>query len=923
MRRFPAVVLAVSALALTSTMAWAQAAGSIAGSIWGKVTDETGAVLPGVTVSVGGPAMMGRSVSVTNEQGVYRFPSLPPGEYKLTFTLAGFNTLEREGIRLTANFTATVDAQLKLSTVQETVEVRGGSPVVDIVNTRVATNFSKDQLASVPSSRDLWSLLSEAPAVQMVGRMDVGGSTAGTQTSYVAYGVQGQNKPVVEGVIAIEGSSSTGFYYDYGSFDEVNIGAASQSAEMATPGVQSVFVSKSGGNEYHGDFYADYETKGMEGHNIDATQLAKGVLADSNRIEDISDINANGGGFIKKDRVWWFGSFRRQKLEVQQPTLASTAFLTRITDYTGKLTYQLPKNNKLTAYVMYGIKRQPYRGRALAVSSSSALNLNQNSTWNQYNPGWVWKVEWDRTFGSNLFVEARVGHWGDRWHQSRWTDEPRREDLVTQVVSGGTYNWYQLQNRPQTTGALTYFKDGWAGTHQFKVGWEIQKEDVEQIWYDAYPGNVVNVFRDGVPAEVYLTLAPLDSRNQLFWYAGYAADTWTMGPLSFNLGVRLDHYRSAYPDQSRPANPFAPALDVPGNENLATWNEFAPRIGVSWNVNGDGRNVIKANFGRYYYNPSMTLGDAVNPNTSPQWTRYNWTDTNNNRQWDRGEEGKVLAVRGAGARAALASDLVDPHVDEFATWFERQVANNFGLRTGFVYKHTLDPFQTLNVLNPFDAFNIATTAVDPGLDGVTGTSDDHSLSAYNLDPSLIGNVANTLVNAPNYTTSAYTWEIAANRRFTNRWSLAASYAITWRNDYNAIPANPNDPQQTQQIPISFFKANASFEPGFGFRLTPVIRFQQGDPFARQVSVRLNYGSQVMNAEPNGSERRDSIALVDLRTERKFSIKGSTSFSVFADAFNIFNSNAATSSIITTGSSFLRPTLILAPRVFRLGAKFSF
>lgn len=240
--------------------AWAQAAGTAAsGSIWGKVTDETGGVLPGVTVTIESPALLGVQTAVTNEQGVYRFPSLPPGDFKLTFTLLGFATLVREGIHVPAAFTATVDVQLKVSTVAETVQVVGQSPVVDAVNTRVQTSFPKEVLASMPTARDMWTLLATAPAVQMA-RIDVGGSTAGTQTGYTAYGVTSQTKPVIEGIIGLEGAGAVGFYYDYGSFEEISIGAAGQGAEMATPGVMSVFVSKSGGNEIHGDFYVDYET---------------------------------------------------------------------------------------------------------------------------------------------------------------------------------------------------------------------------------------------------------------------------------------------------------------------------------------------------------------------------------------------------------------------------------------------------------------------------------------------------------------------------------------------------------------------------------------------------------------------------------------------------------------------------------------
>ncbi len=164
-------VLCLLALSV-SAAAWAQAGGtSASGSVWGKITDQTGAVLPGVTVTVEGPSLMGIPTAVSNAQGVYRFPSLPPGEFKLTFTLSGFNTLVRGGITLTIGFTATVDATLKVSTIAETIEVTGQSPVVDAVNARVQTSFTKETLAAMPAARDMWAILSASPAVQM-GRIE-------------------------------------------------------------------------------------------------------------------------------------------------------------------------------------------------------------------------------------------------------------------------------------------------------------------------------------------------------------------------------------------------------------------------------------------------------------------------------------------------------------------------------------------------------------------------------------------------------------------------------------------------------------------------------------------------------------------------------------------------------------------------------
>jgi Carboxypeptidase regulatory-like domain len=900
--------------------AFAQAAGTATGGvIWGTVTDESGAAMPGVTVTVEGRALMGSPATVTNVAGVYRFPSLPPGQYKLTFVIPGFSTVAREDIRISAGFTATVDEQMKVSTLEETIEVVGGSPVLDAVNTRLQTTFTADRINALPVTREIWSILAASPAIQM-SRIDVGGSTAGTQTGYRSYGISSQNEIVVEGINSTEASGSTGLYFDFGSFDEVNIGSAAQPADMGNPGSRSVMISKSGGNTYHGDFYGDYETRAFQTTNIDAEQIAAGVEPGTNRIHSYYDVNVNGGGYVKRDTLWWFGSYRRQDIQNRFPNFPPKPQGTVIDAYTGKVTYQLPKNNKLVGYTMWAIKTQPYRFNSLLLGSTG-IHVDPNSTWDQWAAGWIWKIEWNKTFGSNTFAEARVGSWGEDWTQGSHTDEPRREDITTRVITGGNYNFDSTQRRPQVTMALSYFKDDWLGSHNFKFGSTLQKDYRRLVWLDAYPGNVVHALRSSAAAEVYHLLAPIDSRNFLRWDSFYVTDTWNVGALSINAGVRFDRYRSGYPDQSRSDSRFGPGVQVQGVDNLVTWNELAPRVGVSWDVSRDSRNVLKASYGRYHHNPSRTVAEAVNPNNTPQWRRYTWVDTSGDLLWQPGEERGLLETRGGIAPQELAADLADPFTDEATLFFERQIASNLAVRTGFVYRGTEGPFTSRNVLNPFSAFNIPVTAADPGPDGLTGTGDDGVFNLFDLQPDLVGRTARVLQNAFDYDASYRTFEIAANRHFAGRWSLNASYAVTWRNDYESVPQNPNEPDLTDLLPMTFVKISGSVDPGAGLRFSPLLRFQSGEPFARSVNVRLNYGNQRVLAEPVGDRGHDNTLILDLRTERRFAV-GGRFVSLFVDVYNIFNTNAAPTRNTATGSTFLRPLTIIPPRVFKVGAKAS-
>ena len=209
-------------LLLASSTAFAQVS-STTGSINGKVTDSSGGVLPGVTVTASSPSMQGIRTDVTNEAGEYRFPAVPPGTYKLVYELGGFGTVNREGVSVGLGFTATMNIELAVASLQETVTVSGESPVVDVSTTTTASNFGEERLAALPNARDFWTVLAASPAM-VVTRIDVGGSAAGTQTGYAVYDTkEDQHRPMVEGIVNTEGTNAAGFYYDYGSIDEVAV----------------------------------------------------------------------------------------------------------------------------------------------------------------------------------------------------------------------------------------------------------------------------------------------------------------------------------------------------------------------------------------------------------------------------------------------------------------------------------------------------------------------------------------------------------------------------------------------------------------------------------------------------------------------------------------------------------------------------
>ena len=268
------------------------------GAIHGTVTDSTGAVLPGVTIVISSAALMGTRSTVTDAEGLYRFPALAPGEYTVVFTLDGFEAVRREGVYVALAFTATVNIEMPIATLQEKVIVERSSPALDKHSTAIATTFDARQLANLPSARSMWAIQAATPAVYLP-RFDLGASATGLPGPISAYGTAGANRPMVEG-ISVSGINPTGFTLDYGVFEEVSVGTAAHGPEWPWPGVHMQFISKSGGNQYRGALYADYLNKDWQSFNIDEEQIRRGARGgpalsprEANRLSGYRDINAD------------------------------------------------------------------------------------------------------------------------------------------------------------------------------------------------------------------------------------------------------------------------------------------------------------------------------------------------------------------------------------------------------------------------------------------------------------------------------------------------------------------------------------------------------------------------------------------------------------------------------------------------------
>ena len=309
------------------------------GSIYGRIVDPSNAPLPGVSITVEGAAIQGQRTAESEANGSYRFLYLPPGEYRVTYQKSKFKKIVYEGAKVEVDKTITMNVTMQIADIEETVVVTGSSPIVDVQNATVGTNFGEAMLRDIPNQRDLFALLAQTPGITLP-RVDVGGNTAGTQSAYRAYGLSGQSITTVDGVNITDGSAGVGAYIDYGALAEAKVAAAGNSAEVPVAGAAVTTVIKSGSNTHHGEFYTDFKPGGSKGYTG-----AENFLR-------YRDINGQLGGPFIKDRFWYFTSFRDQQTAfitgmynkpAAQGGTQGQLFTTETTDYTLKLNYQLSR----------------------------------------------------------------------------------------------------------------------------------------------------------------------------------------------------------------------------------------------------------------------------------------------------------------------------------------------------------------------------------------------------------------------------------------------------------------------------------------------------------------------------------------------------------------------------------------------------
>jgi hypothetical protein len=951
-------LVTVAALAFFAASAAAQT-GQNFGELVGKVTDEQGAVLPGVTATLTGAAIMGSQTATTNERGIYRFPAVPSGTYKITFELNGFSSLGRDGIVVPVRQTITVDVEMKVATLQETVIVTGNSPVVDVENTKIGERLDKQTLERVPTSRSIFGTTTMLPGMVMT-RQDPAGLNASTSTGMTAHGASTYNLNYF-GVTADTPQNYGSMYYmDYGAAEEISVDTAAMGAEIGGGGGANInIIPKSGGNSIKGNVYYSGTTKDLAADNVDDELRAQGITVGT-RLLRLNDLNLDGGGPFVANRLWWFGSFRNYTT-FEQVIGFPKDFESNLRNYTARVNYQIARGNQLSGFWTYNRKFQPNRGGG-TTRPDPMTTINQQSPKNLYN------LNYTSVFSQNTFFETSSSFFWMHW-PSRYSDEflalpdaektAAIENRTTSVFSGPEPTGERLRDsyRFQTNVALTHYHDGWLGAnHQLKAGFEnwygwgtegFQVFKDTRLRYTQSPSGVLQ------PLEVLAYNTPLTQETRMKNFAGFVQDRITYPRVTLNVGLRYAFYDGYLPEQEGGGGRWFPRVTYAKVDPGFNWHSLAPRLGVVWKLTDDEKTLAKASYSQYYEHMYTTLfADVVNPNIIRDTgvVTYPWFgDLNNNGIVDDNEIGPATS-RFTPTANSIASDLKEPRTDEVTLGFQRELMNNLAVSVGWVQRWYTDNYADVNVGIPTAAY-IAHPFTDAGPDNITGTGDDTTTVLYDVARDFVGKDAfrrETVDGTARYKGL----ELTVNKRMSNRWQLLGSYVwsrydgVIMGGDAREVadPTNPNLASEANRFgrnatdqPHSF-KLVGSYEAPYGINVGLNLQMLSGLPYDRTFRRTLTQGSTTVRAEQRGTYRADTLRLFALKADKTFELHRHARISVFGEFHNLLNTNAgqgfdtltqafaseaAFKAAQATTAYFGRVNTIITPRIVKFGVRFGF
>ena len=954
------VLIFVALAALCLTFVWGQAR---TGDIYGKVLTPNGEPFPGVTVKLTG-SLIAPLETLTDDNGEFRFLSLPPGsDYTIIIQAEGFKTFKQTNVRVVVGQTVTVTAKLEVGIQSETVEVTGKEQVVDTKKTTQAANFTQEKLQELPTARDPWVLLELTPGI-MVDRENVGGSESGQQSNFMGRGDDGSNAQWnVDGVTitdnAAVGSSPT--YYDYDSFEEIQITTASNDVTSMTGGVNINFVTKRGGNKIHGGarFYGTSDR--FQYVNI-PHQLAD-IGYKGNQINHIWDYGFNAGGPIVKDHIFVWGSYGKQDISMKAITGANDD-----TDL---------KNYNFKVDVQYGVHRGEFfftDGDKTKSGRGASAYRPPETTWDQDGPTKVYKFQDEWTHGDNWFFSAKFAYTdgGFRLEPKGGREVPVVWDYGTGIFHNSYYYYDTSRDQFQFEFMGDYaLGETSLGDHEFKFGVEFRNTPDRET--DSYSGDsLIFIYPDawynaGLGRGQLWLFRQENAESYVRRFSLYFQDTVTFDNLTLNLGVRYDRqYGGNYETTTTPPTHLAdfgapqqiydwmPGFHQEEKGSDFTWNTVVPRLSAIYDINGDGKYLIKSSFSIY----ASTLGTSVpmseNINVFRELDFWWVDDPNSNLFPDAGEVYWDEPIyydydyTNPTAVNTIDPELESPLTYEFTLGTENEIFPGTAIGVNFIYRKNTRYWWSEWPGITHDDWEAHEVSAEDSEVGIPYTY-------WQLKPGLSVPFTTYLTQRPDYYQDYKGVDIIFKKRFSNHWMADASMTFQdWRVHYqtrNAYidPTNhePVDMLDNCQMAVEsrgsgktdvfpnskwMFKAGGLYEFPWQINVgfTYIVRQGYLIPwyFTTSVTRPGGLGRATIYPYPFDKHRLPNFNELNLKFEKKISIpitdEDKVNVYLSADVFNVFNNNVALGKERNMArDSFGRTLEILNPRVIRFGIRAEF
>jgi len=649
------------------------------------VRDASGAVLPGVQVEASSPALIEKTRTVfTDGQGQYRIIALQAGAYKVTFTLTGFGTVVRENIALTSSFSATVNIQLSIGSLQESVTVSGQSPLVDVQSTSQRTAMRSELLNELPTGRSFQNLAILVPGVQipLAYGSDVGGSSGNLWQTMTIHGSRDDQMPLLLNGMPFNNMNNTGGGYNHtfslnaGATQEMTITTSGSTAESRTSGVVVNNVAKEGANRFNAYFYGEFGGSGLQSNNLDAALQAQGLTA-VNKIKDIWEVNPTIGGPLIRDKLWFYGGYRglqnthydansyntinpgapqycsnpagclyQGKLVPDSRNLSQQDYAGDTFNHSGtlNLTWQMDQKNKVNFYW--------HLTRRNLINDSSTVQTPEASSYLYSNPDYIAQASWTNPVTSKFLLEGGFTMANETWWWVQRGYGPNQpisfgindgqdilnvtnappEQITKYELANATLYGANITNERAFSHQYNFrFAANYVtGSHAIKIGMQ-DMFGTRQFTYDMNNSQYW-LFSQGAPIGIEQYAYPVADLEHLNAALGiYAQDRWTITNLTLNYGLRFDYHNANVPAQNAPAIPFVAAQSYPAVDNVPDWKDIDPRIGASYDIGGKHKTVVRGNWGRYVASESTATATANNPiNTRVLNAFRPWSDLNGN-----------------------------------------------------------------------------------------------------------------------------------------------------------------------------------------------------------------------------------------------------------------------------------------------------